>query len=207
MTESRSSGLSDRSSFPLARRILRTLANSSAAEAPATIELRLEKVALLFDPYDPFPTPSRDLAKTAEEFIVGWAREVPARAPLRILVHLPAAEITGASEAVLREAIARHFSYRADRVRGDLQELFRYGRISLVVGLAVLGLCIVGVRIAGMALAAGPVSRVFSEGLLILGWVANWRPIEIFLYDWWPLVQRRRLFRRLAEAQVSIRPS
>ena len=49
--------------------------------------------------------------------------------------------------------------------------------------------------------------RRVSATFFILGWVANWRPIEIFLYDWWPLLQRRRLFQRLAAAQVAIRPN
>lgn len=35
--------------------------------------------------------------------------------------------------------------------------------------------------------------------------VANWRPIEIFLYDWWPLARRRDLFRRLAAAKVELK--
>jgi hypothetical protein len=43
-----------------------------------------------------------------------------------------------------------------------------------------------------------------DEGLIILGWVANWRPLEIFLYDWWPLARRRRLFQRLAEMPVEV---
>ena len=29
--------------------------------------------------------------------------------------------------------------------------------------------------------------EVFREGLLIVGWVAMWRPLEVFLYDWWPI--------------------
>jgi len=28
--------------------------------------------------------------------------------------------------------------------------------------------------------------------------------MEIFLFDWWPLVQERRLFRRLSHATVSV---
>ena len=36
--------------------------------------------------------------------------------------------------------------------------------------------------------------------------MANWRPIEIFLYDWWPIVRRRDLYRRLGEAEVELRP-
>jgi len=43
-------------------------------------------------------------------------------------------------------------------------------------------------------------------GLIIVGWVANWRPIEIFLYEWWPLAQQRRLRERIAAARVEVRP-
>ena len=42
--------------------------------------------------------------------------------------------------------------------------------------------------------------------MLIFRWVANWRPIEIFLYDWWPIVRRRNLYQRLAAAQVELKP-
>ena len=36
-------------------------------------------------------------------------------------------------------------------------------------------------------------------------WVALWRPIEILLYDRWPLVRARNLFQRLAVAPVALR--
>ncbi len=173
---------------------------------PPVIELRVERIAHLFDPFDPFPIPTRDLAKSAEEFIVGWARETPAASSLQIVLHVPAAEAGETAKQELRNALSRHFNYRADRVRGDLHELFRVGQISLAIGLAVLGLCVVGGRLIGAALGEEPLARFFSEGLIILGWVANWRPLEIFLYDWWPLVQRRRLYQRLAAAPIEVRP-
>jgi hypothetical protein len=46
--------------------------------------------------------------------------------------------------------------------------------------------------------------RYFSEGIIIIGWVANWRPLEILLYDWWPITRRRRLYHRLATAHVEV---
>jgi hypothetical protein len=55
-------------------------------------------------------------------------------------------------------------------------------------------------------LGAGTVSRFFEEGLIILGWVANWKPIQTFLYDWWPVARRRDLYRRLARARVELQP-
>ena len=63
-----------------------------------------------------------------------------------------------------------------------------------------------GARFAAGYLLENPVQRLVEESLLILGWVANWRPLEIFLYDWWPLARRRDLYRRLAAAAVELRP-
>jgi hypothetical protein len=47
---------------------------------------------------------------------------------------------------------------------------------------------------------------MIEESFLILGWVANWRPLEIFLYDWWPITRRRDLYQRLSKAIVEARP-
>lgn len=169
------------------------------------IEIRVEEIAQLFDTLDPFPFRERDLDADAEEYIVGWARELPADAPIRILVHAPAAAVTAAAAVDLEEALRRFFAYRADVVSRDLNELFRIGRRALAIGIAVLGLCLVlGESLAGR-LGPGHLGRFVEEGLIIVGWVANWRPIEVFLYDWWPLVRRRRLYRRLAAATVRLR--
>jgi hypothetical protein len=40
--------------------------------------------------------------------------------------------------------------------------------------------------------------------MVIGGWVAMWRPLEIFLYDWWPILAERKLFDRLSVAPVRI---
>ena len=34
-------------------------------------------------------------------------------------------------------------------------------------------------------------TRYFEEGLIIISWVANWKPLEIFLYDWWLVLRTR----------------
>jgi hypothetical protein len=32
-----------------------------------------------------------------------------------------------------------------------------------------------------------------------------WRPLEIFLYDWWPIATERKLYDRLSVMPVSVR--
>jgi hypothetical protein len=170
------------------------------------IEIGVERLRQLFHTLDPFPFKERDLDRDVEDYIVDWARELPRDLPLKILIHLPAAEAETPAARELQSALAHFFAYRAEVIGRDIRELFRIGRRSLLVGLAVLGLCLAAGNIVG-ALGTGYVAAFLGEGLIILGWVANWRPIEIFLYEWWPLARRRNLYRRLAAAEVILKPT
>lgn len=182
---------------------LRALPNQP--ERDAVIEVRLSEVAQLFNSLDPSPFHERDLDQDAEEYIVGWARELRANAPLRIIVHLPEVEARKAEERGLSTALANYFAERALMQQRDLNELFRVGRRYLLIGVPVLVLCLIGSQLARTRLGTGPVASAIAESLVLLGWVANWKPIETFLYDWWPLKRRRDLYRRLAMAAVEIK--
>jgi hypothetical protein len=43
---------------------------------------------------------------------------------------------------------------------------------------------------------------LIEDSLVIGSWVALWRPLEIFLYDWWPIRAKAKLFDRLSVMQV-----
>ena len=73
------------------------------------IELRVDDVAQLFHTLDPFPFREKDLDREAEEYIVGWARELPGRLPLKIVVHFPNSETQTKRAMVLGEACGRLF--------------------------------------------------------------------------------------------------
>ena len=167
----------------------------------ALIELNVTTPEQLFNSLDPFPFRERDLDKSAEEFIVGWARELPA-SPIHIRVHMPQENAGTWRAGQMEEAFRRYFAYRADIVGRDLSELFRTGRRSLAIGLAVLLISVATSEIFRASFGHEGMFAVLDEGLIILGWVANWRPLEIFLYDWWPIVGTRRLYRRLSAATV-----
>jgi hypothetical protein len=179
---------------------------SETPPAAGPIEVRVERFSQLFDTLDPFPFPERDLDRDAEEYIVGWARELPRHQPIAIVIHLPKGEVGSRDAAAVEAAINRYFAYRAGVVTRDLRELFRVGRLSLVIGLVVLAVCLSASQFIVRRFGDVPFVRFLEEGLIIVGWVANWRPIEIMLYDWLPLTRRRRLYRRLSQARVELRP-
>jgi hypothetical protein len=177
---------------------------SSASEE--AIELRVDDIAQLFHTLDPFPFRERDLDREAEDYIVGWARELPANRPTKIVIHFPNTVAQKQSARELTDAFGRYFADRSDKIRRDINELFRIGRLSLAIGVLILIACLMSAHFAVGLLLEGPLKRLTEESLLILGWVANWRPLEIFVYDWWPLVRRRGLYLRLSKATVELRP-
>jgi hypothetical protein len=72
----------------------------------------------------------------------------------------------------------------------------------------VIGLCALGVSLATGNLVeqffSNHIAGILREGLLIGGWVAMWRPMEIFLYDWWPIRGEAVLADRLSVMPVRI---
>jgi hypothetical protein len=165
------------------------------------IEIRLRELRQLFNTLDPAPFDEKDLDPAAEEYLVGAVREIGPH-PSRVLLHLPPGTTDDqACEAVA--AIRRYFTNRSRHAREQLRQLFVRGGISLLIGLAFLATCLAAREL--LVATVAPLDAILSEGLLILGWVAMWKPVEIFLYDWWPELAQRRLFERVAHMIMETR--
>jgi hypothetical protein len=168
------------------------------------LDLYLAETRQLFDSMDPSPFHERDLDPKAEAYIVDWAREAPAKVPLRLVVHLGREPATEATRMLLREAVDDHFRRRARATWRRLRRLFREGRIAAVIGVTFL-LAAVGIgEWIASRITSERYSLVVQESLIILGWVAIWRPMGIFLYDWWPIRAEARLLDRLGEMDVRL---
>lgn len=168
------------------------------------IEVRVAELRQLFNAIDPSPFRERDLDPRAEEFIIDWAKDLPPTEPWALVVHLERAAGRTDEATLLREAIHAYFRARVVTSRRRLRELFRRGRISLMIALTFLaGSILVGDAIASY-LAGNRLSDIIREGFLIGGWVAMWRPLEVFLYDWWPIRADGRLLQRLATIPVRL---
>lgn len=171
---------------------------------PQRIELRLRELAQLFNSLDPSPFLERDLDADAEEFIVSWAREVHSGHELELVVHL--AETPPPDRAASAgDAVRHYFSTRAEMKQREFRLLMRRGRTSLVVGLLFLAVCLVLERLI-LGMAKGPFGTIVATGFTIVGWVAMWRPLEIYLYDWWPVREERLNYERLARMAVRLVP-
>ncbi len=167
------------------------------------IELKLRDVNQLFHTLDPSPFRERSLDEAAEAFIVSWASDLPQQSQLELVVHLAQPERDRELCAQLESAVRSHFRYLAEAKRREFRQLMARGRTSLVIGLTFLALCM----LVGNALVTSNSSALFQfgrESLMIGGWVAMWRPIEIFLYDWWGVRRQERDYERLGRMSVRI---
>lgn len=178
-------------------------ATQGAEPGRASIDLHLREVAQLFDSLDPCPFYERDLDADAEAYIVASTRELPQR-PQAIVIYVDRSNGEADEARNLETAIHEHFARKLELATRELHVLLHRGWISLLIGLAFLGTLLVLSEAVVQRLTPGPLASVLRESLLIGGWVALWRPLEIFLYDWWPIVGKRRTYAVLASVPVSV---
>ena len=167
------------------------------------IEIELTSPLQLFDSFDPAPFREKDLDPDAEEYIYNTVDEFPLKKPLEIVIYLPPAEVSTEIEADLKEAIKYHFLYKKLLTDIELKRLLHQGRKNLIIALTFLFLCLLAIRLLA-TFEESLVNTLFSEGLLIIGWVAMWEPVHTFLYGWWPIVHKRNIYEKIIHTDVYI---
>jgi hypothetical protein len=178
--------------------------NDSVQANRGSIKMHLRKVEQLFDSLDHSPFREKDLDRNAEEYIVESIKELPSKAGCEIVIYLDERIESDAEKNAIKDAIHIHFSRRAQVSQQKLRQLLRRGWISLGIGLSFLiTFYLLGQFIREIS-GERQWTTLLHESLLIGGWVAMWKPLEIFLYDWWPLVGERRLYTRLSRIQIQI---
>jgi hypothetical protein len=153
---------------------------------------------------DPSPFHEKDLDRSAHEYIVSTAKELSASGNIALRVYLAKPVGLPDEGKLLGEAIRVYFARQAELSRRTLRERWRWGWINLVIVLTLLVLSVVVGEMVARRLGQGPLATVLRESLLIGGWVAMWRPMDFFLYEWWTLRAELRIFERLSDVAVRI---
>lgn len=168
------------------------------------IEIRIRKLDQMFDSRDPSPFLAQDLDDDAQQYVVASAQEFSRRLPLALVIHVSEPVESAEKARDAGEAIREHFTRQSGFATRRLKDLLHDGGISLAIGLGFLAAALTASAALGTWADAWHGVAIFREGLVICGWVAMWRPIQTFLYDWWPILDDRRLFERLARMPVRI---
>ncbi|MHC1757820.1 MAG: hypothetical protein AB9861_20765 [Methanosarcina sp.] len=172
-------------------------------EGKLLIELELHSMMQIFNSFDPAPFHEKELDEEAEVYIYNIVGEFPLKKPLEIMVYVPQSEFSRETESTLKEAIRNHFLYKKVLTEIDLKRLLQRGRRNMTIAIVFLFLCLLMIRLLS-TFEGGLLKTMLSEGLTIIGWVAMWEPINVFLYGWWPIVQKRNIYRKILDMDVSI---
>jgi hypothetical protein len=166
------------------------------------IDIFLTNMLQLFDRRDPSPFREKDLDEDFVRFLVLAINEIPLKDKVKMVIKMPEQNPTFIRVSEVEEAIHNYFAFEMENVQNELHLLFKSGRWSLLIGLVFI------VFVSTLALvipdSGNPVSAAFHQGLQIMAWVALWRPLYIFLYEWWPFVEKIRALNKLTKVKVEL---
>lgn len=166
----------------------------------ATVSIHVRDPAQLFNSLDPSPFWDRDLDRDAATFIEDEFAERPGANSWHLQVHVLDGEMPADH---LQQAVENYYGRLENSARRELREHRRLGELALVGGIAIF-LMSMGLRHVMQSVVVD-LSPIIDEGLIILGWLALWRPTEVLIYEWVPIYRKRRLYERLGQIQVAIR--
>ena len=168
------------------------------------IEIKVKKINQLFNSFDPSPFLEKDLDDDAFEYIVSAVGEHHIKVKQKIVIYVPKYEKRKISEAEIVRAIHHFFEYKKTLAERSIKLKLQEGQVSLIIGIIFLAGCLL-VRELIMRDSEGLFMNILSEGLIIGGWVAMWKPISELLYEWWPLIKEKNIYEKISKMEVDLK--
>jgi len=173
------------------------------AQGKHWVEVRVKSPLQLFDARDPAPFRDRDLDDDFVEYIVSTMREFSHKTPVKILIHIEEKESKDLPHEAIRQAIQSYWVYQIELFERDLKSFFKRAQLFMLIGIGILIACVTVAQNIAVLSPPGFLG-VLREGIVIFGWVSIWKPIELLLFDWYPLFEKVRLYRKLLKTDLEI---
>ncbi len=102
-------------------------------------------------------------------------------------------------------ALQGYCDQRLDDLGAKRRAILRRGFKELVFGTAFLALCL-GLAAAAAARITSPdwLRQFTSEGLIIVGWIALWHPVDMLLFEQWPIAREMRIIKQVRRMPVEV---
>ena len=168
------------------------------------IVVAIRNTRQLFNERDPAPSRARDLDENFVTYVVSSAEEFHLKTPMKLKIIVAEENPQEINNEDLYAAIRAHFIYAARLSQAKMRKRLRVGRYFLIVGLLVLFACLGIAQLVTAKNGGSGLAVVAHEGFTIIGWVAMWRPIEVFLYDWFPLREEKLYLEKIATIDIDL---
>lgn len=165
-----------------------------------TVELR--DTTELFDPPQTDPFEGRFTSDCGADQILEAARRARA-VPLTIEVRVSGRPTH--SEANVQRALAKYWEVRIEELRVRRRRVWSRGFKELAVGVLFLAVCLaVSASLSNVEWRTEWLGRFAIEGVIIVGWIALWHPVDMLLFEPWPLNSELRALARLTDATIQL---
>lgn len=127
---------------------------------------------------------------------------------LRIEIELVRRDAERDTADTIRRALLGVTTTRLAALGVQRRRVRRLGLKELAFGLAFLALCMAGAgTLATLDLGPSWVRDYLLEGVIIVGWIALWHPVDMLFFEPVPLIRDQRILRRIQQADLRIRDS
>jgi hypothetical protein len=179
-----------------------------AAASCTTVSFRT--LAHFYDADDPSPEESRELSDRAEEQIF---REVLDTSRIskkemggRLEIVLPSGDLAPGRSAAIIAAVRSHFRIRSREVDRDMKLTRMVGLREIRLTIAVCVPAFIGIAICSQY-KGNALAEVVENIFIICSWVVIWQPFQSLVFDRWTLSERARVYAKIAEMEISVRPA
>lgn len=166
------------------------------------IDIMLSNILQLFDRKDPSPFKEKDLDEDFSRYLTLAMRELHDIKKVKLVIRMQEHNPTYLKAKDIEVAIYTYYTFELLNSQNDMKLLFRQGRISLLLGALFLGFCYSLYYLIKDQ--QGLFFGFLGESLHVIGWVAMWKPINLFLFEWWPIRDKIKLLTRLSQIKVEI---
>ena len=123
----------------------------------------------------------------------------------RIVPRLPDVGDGKETPERFKAAIARHSeAHAADRDREAAVKRREGVQTAMLAGIFVLVTVALSLVVEGSGFLPPMLLTLLVDGLVIAGWVAIWRPLDLLLYEPWLLRRQARILRAFGAMSVSV---
>ncbi|HEY6776240.1 MAG TPA: hypothetical protein VI122_06995 [Thermoleophilaceae bacterium] len=173
---------------------------SHAGPSTPEFAIRLSSIDQLFWDFDARPVAKRTLSGDARWHLLDEWERVRHAEPSHLTIYVPESDQASTDEDAVREAIWSSLRKSSGPLR-RIDPLSRQEKVAAWIGVAVLLICVVASTAMDRATDEVFISGL-SQGVLLVGWVALWRPAERFVVEVVPHVFNRRRFAEFADIAV-----
>lgn len=168
------------------------------------ISIELHSTSELFTPPTPDPFAGRFATTSGVERILEGARQ-HREEPLAVAIRVT--ETPAHTEDTVQSALRAYWAASADELRQRRRRIWSRGFKELAVGVLFLAVCLaLSASLSSVGWRTEWFGQFAIEGVIIVGWIALWHPVDMLLFEPWPLNSDLRALGRLSNATIRVDP-